>query len=96
MTAAIARPLGRQADLATFRHFWQGGGLMRGQASRSARIWTMLAVLAAGGLLPADCVGRARQAYVDGTKSFLASTLFNPEFILDSAFPQEQDEEETE
>ena len=47
----------------------------------SARRWVALAAILGGGLLPGTCMIRSKQALVDGSKSFLANVLLNPNNI---------------
>ncbi len=51
---------------------------MERNARSLKRKWLALAVVCAGGLLPATCMLRARSAIIDGSKAFLANTLGNP------------------
>jgi len=52
------------------------------------RAWLALAVLCGGGLLPADCMLRTRQAVIDGSKSFLVNVLLNPENLADLPYDE--------
>jgi hypothetical protein len=54
----------------------------------SARRWVALAAILGGGLLPGSCMIRSKQALVDGSKSFLASVLLNPNNILDLPYEE--------
>ncbi len=55
-------------------------------AGRSrSRVWLALVVLGTG-LLPGTCMIRTRSALIDGSKSFLANTLLNPDNLGDLPF----------
>ncbi len=56
---------------------------MRQRPFKRAKAWLTLAVLCGGGLLPGTCMLRTRQAAIDGSKSFLANVLLNPDNIAD-------------
>jgi hypothetical protein len=49
------------------------------------RAWLGLALLSCG-LLPGTCAIRAKEAFVDGTKLFIADTLLNPSNISELSF----------
>ena len=61
---------------------WKINPMSRRRSGR-AGTWLTLAVLCGGGLLPGTCLLRTRQAAIDGTKSFVASVLLNPDNISD-------------
>ena len=44
-----------------------------------ARVWAVLAMVCGGGLLPGNCMIRTKQATIQGSKTFLANVLLNPE-----------------
>ena len=50
------------------------------------RTWIVLAAVCGGGLLPGTCMIRTKQALVDGSKSFLANVLLDPENLADLPF----------
>lgn len=56
--------------------------------SSKGRFMMALAVTFGGGLLPGTCEIRTREAFIDGSKSFLANVLLNPanftDLIIDS------------
>ena len=52
------------------------------------RTWITLALIAGGGLLPGTCMIRTKQALIDGSKSFLANVLLDPENISDLPFEE--------
>ncbi|MHC4064563.1 MAG: hypothetical protein ACYSUI_08700 [Planctomycetota bacterium] len=55
------------------------------------RTWITLAAIAGGGLLPGTCMIRTREALVQGSKSFLANVLLNPQNIADLPFDEAAD-----
>ena len=54
----------------------------------NTRTLIALAVVCAGGLLPGTCAIRSRQAFIDGSKSFLTNVLLNPANIVDLPFDE--------
>ncbi len=42
------------------------------------RTWITLAAIAGGGLLPGTCMIRTKEALIQGSKTFMASTLLSP------------------
>ncbi len=59
--------------------------MMRQTHRFRTRVWLGLAVLCTG-VLPGTCELRAKDAFVNGTKTWLTSTLLNPEYISTLAF----------
>ena len=59
---------------------------MKPTCRSKARTWIVLAVICAGGLLPGTCMIRTRQAFIEGSKSFLNDVVLNPANIADLPF----------
>jgi hypothetical protein len=65
---------------------------MTQKRSIAARVWLGLAVLCTG-VLPGTCELRMKDALVNGTKTWVAGSLLNPDTITDLALGDATDEE---
>ena len=61
---------------------------MKPTCRSKARTWIILAVVCTGGLLPGTCMIRTKQAFIDGSKSFLNSVVLNPANLADLPFDE--------
>lgn len=52
--------------------------MTRSKRALKAQLWITAAAVFGGGTLAGTCELRARQAAIDGTKSFVANVLLNP------------------